>query len=138
MLTDLNDLVILAEELVEAVAGYKNRRSWSRCGTHRIGRIRSKGPYVGERTLSKRAEIRWKSARIRQEGKTAFTDRRRNYPALARTQRPFAEHPSGATGILRLLISVRNLDDSRRVLAAPAESPDTRILLHLFSPGDDI
>ncbi|MCA1716126.1 MAG: VOC family protein [Actinobacteria bacterium] len=84
------------------------------------------GPDAGGRSLPDGTEIRWKSARIRQEGRVLpfliedETPRRLRVPGG-----PFAEHPNGATGISRLLISARNLAESRRALAALAGSPET-------------
>ena len=84
------------------------------------------GPDAGGRTLPDGTEIRWKSARTLQEGRMLpfliedETPRRLRVPSG-----PSAEHPNGATGISRLLISTRNLAESRRALAALAGSPET-------------
>jgi Glyoxalase-like domain len=77
------------------------------------------GPDAGGRTLPDGTQIRWKSARIRQEGRVLpfliedETPRRLRVPSG-----PSAEHPNGATGVSRLLISARNLAKSRRAFAA--------------------
>jgi hypothetical protein len=84
------------------------------------------GPDTGGRTLPDGTQIRWKSARIRQEGRVLpfliedETPRRLRVPSG-----PSTKHPNGATGISQLLISVRNLAESRRALATLAGSPET-------------
>jgi hypothetical protein len=84
------------------------------------------GPDAGGRTLPDGTQIRWKSARIRQEGRVLpfliedETPRRLRVPSG-----PSAEHPNGATGVSRLLISARNPTESRRALATLAGSPET-------------
>ncbi len=81
---------------------------------------------AGGRSLPDGTQIRWKSARIQQEGRVLpfliedETPRRLRVPSGS-----LAEHPNGATGISRLLISARNLAESRRALAALAGSPET-------------
>ena len=83
------------------------------------------GPDAGGRSLPNGTQIRWKIARIRQEGKVLpfliedETPRRLRVPGG-----PFAEHPNGAIGISRLLISTRSITESRRALAALAGSPE--------------
>ena len=84
------------------------------------------GPNEGGRSLPDGAEIRWKSARVRQEGRVLpfliedETPRRLRVPGGPQT-----DHPNGATGISRLLISTRSVAESRRALAALAGSPET-------------
>ncbi len=84
------------------------------------------GPDAGGRTLPDGTKIRWKSARIRQEGRVLLfliedeTSRR-----LRVHGGPSAEHPNGATGVSRLLISARILAKSRRALATLAGRPET-------------
>ena len=119
MITELDHLVILVEELVEALANYEHRQFWDRYATSRRGRIRLKDPYAGGSTLFNGVEIRWKSARIRQEGKTFFYGSRTKSSGTCLFSALSAEHANGATGISGLLISVRNLAESRRSLAYP-------------------
>lgn len=82
------------------------------------------GPDAGGRSLPDGTQIRWKSARIRQEGRVLpfliedETPRRLRVPSG-----PSAEHPNGATGISRLLISARSEKEARQALAALAGSP---------------
>ena len=84
------------------------------------------GPDAGGRSLPDGTRTRWKVARIRQEGRVLpfliedETPRRLRVPGG-----PFAEHPNGAIGISRLLISTRSITESRRALAALAGSPET-------------
>ncbi len=84
------------------------------------------GPDGGGRRLPDGTEIRWKSARIRQEGRMLpfliedETPRRLRVPSG-----PSAEHPNGATGISRLLIAARNGAEARQALATLAGSQGT-------------
>ncbi len=77
------------------------------------------GPDGGGRRLPDGTEIRWKSARVRQEGRVLpfliedETPRRLRVPGG-----PSAEHPNGATGISRLLIATRDVAEARQALAA--------------------
>jgi hypothetical protein len=84
------------------------------------------GPDAGGRTLPDGTEIRWKSVRVRQEGRRVpfliedETPRRMRVPSG-----PSAEHPNGATGVSRLLISAWNATEYRRALAALVGSSET-------------
>ncbi|CAA9436713.1 MAG: hypothetical protein AVDCRST_MAG80-966 [uncultured Rubrobacteraceae bacterium] len=84
------------------------------------------GPDAGGRSLPDGTQIRWKSARIRQEGRALpfliedETPRRLRVPSGQ-----YTKHPNDATGISRLLISARDLAESRRALAVLADSPET-------------
>ena len=81
------------------------------------------GPDEGGRRLPDGSEIRWKSARLRQEGRVLpfliedTTPRARRVPGGAA-----AEHPNGARGISRLLLAVRDAAGARASLAALAGS----------------
>ena len=131
MITELDHLVILVEELVEAIASYEHRQLWDRYATSRRCRIRLKGPYAGGSMLSNGMEKRWKSARIRQEGKTFFYGSRTKSSGTCLLLALSAENANGATGISRLLISVRNLAESRRGLACTWKA---RIRVSSFTP----
>ena len=88
-------------------------------------------PYAGGSTLSNGMEKRWKSARIRQEGKTFFYGSRTKSSGTCLFSALSAENANGATGISRLLISVRNLAESRRGLACTWKA---RIRVSSFTP----
>ncbi len=80
---------------------------------------------AGGRALPDGTQIRWKSTRIRQDGRVLpfliedETPRRLRVPGG-----PSAEHPNGAPGISRLLISAWNPAEARRALAALADKPE--------------
>ena len=84
------------------------------------------GPDEGGRRLPDGAEIRWRSARVRQEGRVLpfliedTTPRARRVPGGGA-----AEHPNGALGISRLLLAVRDDADARARLSALAGAGDT-------------
>jgi len=81
---------------------------------------------AGGRALPDGTQIRWKSTRIRQEGRVLpFLIEDETPRHLRVPGGPFAEHPNGATGISRLLISARNPVGARRALATLADSPET-------------
>src|SRR5215212_7159020 len=83
------------------------------------------GPDDGGRRLPDGAQIRWRSARIRQEARLLpfliedLTPRERRVPGG-----PAAEHQNGATGVSRLEISSPNAEGARSSLAALAETAD--------------
>src|SRR5919112_679898 len=83
MITELDHLVILVEELVETIASYEHRQFWDRYATSRRCRIRLKGPTQAE----VRSLTGWrKGGRALVFGRRArpsFTDRGRNQAALA-------------------------------------------------------
>jgi hypothetical protein len=84
------------------------------------------GPDAGGRTLPDGTQIRWKSARIQQEGRVLpFLIEDETPRHLRVPSGPSAEHPNGATGVSRLLISARNLAESWRAFATLAGSPET-------------
>ncbi len=77
------------------------------------------GPTEGGCRLPDGAEIRWKSARFRQEGRVLpfliedLTPRSLRVPAG-----PAARHPNGATGISRLSIAIWDASEARRPFVA--------------------
>jgi hypothetical protein len=77
------------------------------------------GPDEGGRRLPDGTEIRWKSARMRQEGRVMpfliedLTPRSLRVPGGKAT-----EHPNGARGIARLLLAVHEAANARASLAA--------------------
>jgi hypothetical protein len=79
------------------------------------------GPEEGGRRLPDGTEIRWKSARVRQEGRMVpfliedLTPRSLRVPGGKAT-----EHPNGARGIARLLLAVHEAASARASLAALA------------------
>jgi Glyoxalase-like domain len=84
------------------------------------------GPDAGGRTLPDGTQIRWKSARIQQEGRVLpFLIEDETPRHLRVPSGPSAEHPNGATGVSRLLISARNLVEFWRAFATLAGSPET-------------
>jgi len=83
------------------------------------------GPDDGGRRLPGGGRIRWRSARIHQEGRTLpFLIEDLTPRALRVPGGPAAEHPNGATGISRLEISTPHTEETRRALAALAGTPD--------------
>jgi len=91
------------------------------------------GPDDGGRRLPDGEEIRWRSARIRQEGRLLpfliedLTPRELRVPGG-----PAARHPNGATGISRLEVSapdVRQAASSLSALASIANETDTPVRL---------
>jgi hypothetical protein len=83
------------------------------------------GPDDGGRRLPDGAKIRWRGARIRQEGRLLpfliedLTPRERRVPGG-----PAAGYQNGATGVSRLEISVPDAAGARPSLAALAETAD--------------
>jgi hypothetical protein len=81
------------------------------------------GPDDGGRRLPDGVKIRWRSARMRQEGRLLpfliedLTPRRLRVPGG-----PAAEHPNGATGVSRLEISVPDVEDATASLAMLVET----------------
>ena len=84
-----------------------------------------KGPDDGGRRLPDGAEIRWRIARIRQEGRLLpfliedLTPREMRVPGG-----PAAEHPNGASGISLLEIAAPDAEEAAPSLAALAGIPD--------------
>jgi len=89
------------------------------------------GPDHGGRRLPDGVEIRWRSARIRQEGRLLpfliedVTPRELRVPG-----EPAAEHPNGATGVARLEISTPDVKEAAASLAMLLET-DTGASLQL-------
>lgn len=83
------------------------------------------GPDDGGRRLPDGGEIRWRSARIRQEGRLLpfliedLTPRGLRVPGG-----PAAEHPNGASGISRLEIAATDAEEGASTLAALIGAPD--------------
>jgi hypothetical protein len=83
------------------------------------------GPDDGGRRLPDGEEIRWRSARMRQEGRLLpfliedLTPRKSRVPGG-----PAAEHPNGATGVSRLEISVPDVQEAAAFLATLVETRD--------------
>ncbi|HKH76188.1 MAG TPA: VOC family protein [Rubrobacteraceae bacterium] len=79
------------------------------------------GPEEGGRRLPDETEMRWRIARVRQEGRVMpfliedLTPRSLRVPGGKAT-----EHPNGARGIIRLLLAVEDADNARASLAALA------------------
>ena len=87
------------------------------------------GPDRGGRRLPDGTEIRWKSARIQQEGRVLpFLIEDETPRDLRVPGGPSTKHPNGATGILRLLIAAWDRAQARTSLAALVGSRKT--------PGD--
>ena len=95
-----------------------------------VGRLESlsfsvDGPDDGGRRLPDGEKIRWRSARVRQEGRLLpfliedLTPRELRVPGG-----PAAEHPNGATGIVRLEISAPNVEEAAVSLVTLVEPPD--------------
>ncbi len=77
------------------------------------------GPDAGGRQLPDGTEIRWKSARVRQEGRVLpFLIEDETPRALRVSGEPATRHPNGARGISRLSISTREVAQARHALAA--------------------
>jgi len=83
------------------------------------------GPDDGGRRLPDGVEIRWRSARMRQEGRLLpfliedLTPRELRVPGS-----PAAEHPNGATGVARLEISAPDVGEAATSLAMLVETSD--------------
>jgi len=81
------------------------------------------GPDDGGRRLPNGEKIRWRSARMRQEGRFLpfliedLTPRELRVPGG-----PAVEHPNGATGIVRLEISAPNVEEAATSLAMLLET----------------
>jgi hypothetical protein len=88
------------------------------------------GPDDGGRRLPDGAEIRWRSARIHQDGRVLpfliedLTPRSSRVPAG-----PPADHPNGATGISRLEIATPDPEGAARTLAALIGAPSKPLRL---------
>jgi len=92
------------------------------------------GPDEGGRRLPGGEEIRWKIARIRQEGRVLpFLIEDETPRALRVPTGPATEHPNGATGISRLLISACDAGKALESLAALID--DRRTRGHAFRIG---
>lgn len=77
------------------------------------------GPDAGGRQLPDGTEIRWKSARVRQEGRVLpFLIEDETPRALRVPGGPATTHPNGARGISRLSISTREVTRAWHALAA--------------------
>lgn len=93
------------------------------------------GPAGGGRRLPDGAEIRWRVARIRQDGRVLpfliedLTPRSSRVPSG-----PPAEHPNGATGISRLEIAAPDAEGAARTLAALIGAPGLRLGACTLSP----
>lgn len=76
------------------------------------------GPDAGGRRLPDGTDIRWKSARVRQDGRVApFLIEDETPRALRVPGERSARHPNGARGISRLSISTRDTTQTRHALA---------------------
>ncbi len=88
------------------------------------------GPDEGGRRLPDGSEIRWRSARICQAGRLMpfliedATPRERRVPGG-----PAAEHPNGATGIVRLELSAPDPREAANSLAALTGTPAENLVL---------
>ncbi len=83
------------------------------------------GPDGGGRRLPDGTEIRWRSARIRQEGRLLpFLIEDLTLRGLRVPGGPAASHPNGATGISRLEVSVPDPEQAATSLAALVETAD--------------
>ena len=102
------------------------------------------GPDDGGRRLPDGAEIRWRSARIHQDGRVLpfliedLTPRSSRVPAG-----PPADHPNGATGISRLEIATPDPEGAARSLAALIGTPSEPLRLGacallLAAPESDV
>ena len=86
------------------------------------------GPTDGGRRLPDGTEIRWRVARIRQDGRLLpfliedLTPRSTRVPGG-----PAAEHPNGATGISRLELAAEDTERAARCLAALAGDGSLRL-----------
>jgi catechol 2,3-dioxygenase-like lactoylglutathione lyase family enzyme len=93
------------------------------------------GPADGGRRLPDGTEIRWRVARIRQDGRLLpfliedLTPRSTRVPGG-----PAAEHPNGATGISRLELAAGDTDMATRLLAALAGDSSPRLGACELSP----
>ncbi|HJQ29514.1 MAG TPA: VOC family protein [Rubrobacter sp.] len=96
------------------------------------------GPDDGGRRLPDGTQIRWRSARIRQEGRLLpfliedLTPREERVPGG-----PAADHPNGASGLSRLEIATPDAGEATSSLAALIETPDdtaVRLGACLLSP----
>ena len=93
------------------------------------------GPDDGGRRLPDGVEIRWRVARIRQDGRVLpfliedLTPRSSRVPSG-----PPAEHPNGATGISRLEIAAPDAEGAARTLAALIGAPGLRLGACTLSP----
>lgn len=77
------------------------------------------GPDAGGRRLPDGTELRWKSARMRQEGRVApFLIEDETPRALRIPNERSTRHPNGARGISRLSISTHDATQTRHALAA--------------------
>ncbi len=93
------------------------------------------GPTDGGRRLPDGTEIRWRVARVRQDGRLLpfliedLTPRSSRVPSG-----PPAEHPNGATGISRLEIAAPEAEGAARSLAALIGAPGLRLGTCALSP----
>ena len=93
------------------------------------------GPADGGRRLPDGTEIRWRVARIRQDGRLLpfliedLTPRSTRVPGG-----PAAEHPNGATGISRLELAAGDTDMATRLLAALVGDSSLRLGACELSP----
>lgn len=93
------------------------------------------GPADGGRRLPDGTEIRWRVARIRQDGRLLpfliedLTPRSTRVPGG-----PAAEHPNGATGISRLELAAGDTETATRLLAAIAGDSSPRLGACELSP----
>jgi hypothetical protein len=89
------------------------------------------GPDDGGRRLPDGVQIRWRSARMRQEGRLLPFLIEDLTPRELRVPRgPAAEHPNGATGVARLEISAPDVEEAAASLAMLLET-DTGASLQL-------
>jgi hypothetical protein len=86
------------------------------------------GPDDGGRRLPDGVEIRWRSARIRQEGRLLPFLIEDLTPRELRV-RPASRHPNGASGISRLEITAPDAEEAAYSLAALIGTPGTPVLL---------
>ncbi len=108
------------------------------------------GPTEGGRRLPDGAEIRWKSARFRQEGRVLPFLIEDETPRASRVPTgPATEHPNGVTGISRLMISARDAGKALESLAALTDDrrvrgdtfrvgPQELVVVTADSPEDDV
>jgi catechol 2,3-dioxygenase-like lactoylglutathione lyase family enzyme len=84
------------------------------------------GPDEGGRRLPDGEEIRWKIARVRQEGRVLPFLIKDETPRVSRVPTgPATEHPNGAIGISRLYIAVRKIEEALGSLTALTNDRET-------------
>ena len=88
--------------------------------------LRVEGPTDGGRRLPDGTEIRWRVARIRQDGRLLpFLIEDVTPLSLRVPGGPAAEHPNGATGISRLELAASDADAAAKCLATLTGAPES-------------